>query len=105
MRNNPDVKGVFGTSWWFDPRVAEISPKLDFLYRLPSENGARFLFTGVNESATRDAISNSPEREALYVQGKYQPRSYMMLWARDDLLHWADTSLPANSNTAKESGT
>ena len=89
MKLDSHIKGVCGGSWWFDPVLAEISPRLAFLHSLPVQHGARVFFMGVDESSTRDATSYSPERRQLYDQNKYQPKKYLMVWGREDLLTWA----------------
>lgn len=30
LTNDPEVRGVFGGSWWFDPQLASVSPRLSF---------------------------------------------------------------------------
>jgi hypothetical protein len=86
---NPQVRGMFGASWWLDPQVHSIAPELDFLRRVPQTNGARVYRIGPDPGATRDATTFSRKRRELYEAGKYQPERYMLVWARADLLTWA----------------
>jgi len=88
MNQDHRIKGVCGGSWWFDPQLVEISPRLTFLHDLPVQHGAGVFFAGTDDSSTRDAISNSPVRKRLYDEGKYRPKKYLMVWGRDDLLKW-----------------
>jgi len=86
---NADVRGMFGSSWWFDPMVRTIAPELEFLRRIPEANGAHVFRVGQKAGAIRDATSFSRRRRELYEKGAYHPERYMLVWARDDLLHWA----------------
>ena len=90
LRLNPDVKGMFGSSWWFDPQLKDIAPELLFLRRTPVENGARIFQLGPDAGAIRDAVQFSKKRKALYESGKFTPCRYMLVWARADMLTWAD---------------
>jgi len=89
LQLNPSVRGVFGSSWWFDPKVAEVSPRFGFIRELPEEHGARVFNLGEDEESTQNALINSLERQRLHSAGAYKPKRYLMIWARNDLLHWA----------------
>lgn len=86
---NPAVKGLFGASWWYDPKIEEIAPELLFLQRVPIENGARVFHVGSDPEATKDALIFSKKRKLLYEAGKFRPSRYMLVWARHDILNWA----------------
>jgi hypothetical protein len=85
---DPRIKGVCGSSWWFDPRLAEVSPRLAFLHEVPTQHGARVFPLGSDETSIHDALRNSPERTKQFEEGKYLPKKYMMVWGRDNLLAW-----------------
>ena len=90
MRVNPEVQGMYGVSWWYDPVIAEISPKLAFLRSQPEAGGARFMqLHGPNPHLLTDPFAGSPERKALYEAGKYTPCSYLYYWPRESMLQWA----------------
>jgi hypothetical protein len=89
--SDPAVRGVFGASWWFDPQLEHVSPRLAFLRTLPESNGARVFRIGEREAATRFALANSKQRQELYAQGHYRPADYLLVWGREDLLAWANT--------------
>jgi hypothetical protein len=38
------VKGVFCSSWWYDPQLEAISPRLKYLSAVPTDNGAQLFF-------------------------------------------------------------
>ena len=91
MQTDPAIRGVFGTSWWYDPKAAEVTPRLSFLRDTPLAHGARFFFLGSDEGTTRDALANAPDRRRQYEAGTYKPTRYLMIWRRDDLLRWTGT--------------
>jgi hypothetical protein len=77
-------------SWWFDPFLESISPKLAFLRKVPQDAGARLFEVPTSEEAVQDAIKLSGERAKLYEAGKYRPKAYLLAWAREDLLGWSE---------------
>ena len=85
MRDNPRCRGVFATSWFFDPEVARVSPKLGFLRGLPEAAGARFLRMGADADSIGLATGFPPRRKA-YEAGIYLPCRYAIVWGRRDLL-------------------
>ncbi len=89
LRKNPQVLGMFSSSWWFDPQLETISPELSFLRTVPEENGAKLFLVGSNENAISDAIKFSSERKKLYDSGQYFPHVYMLVWQRNDMLEWS----------------
>jgi len=90
LRLNPEVKGVFGTAWFYDPEVESVSPHLGYLRRRRVENGAVGFLYGATREAAANALARSRTRRRLYEEGKYVPVSYYLVWARDDLLRWAE---------------
>ena len=87
---NPEFKGMMGSSWWFDPALAPISPNLSFLRKVPLDNGAQLFRVGTNATATQAAIHLSAERKRLYDSGSYLPTIYLLAWTRKDMLEWAN---------------
>lgn len=83
------IKGVFGSSWWYDPEVERITPRLGYLRHLPLANGARIFRIGSDEGAIANSTSFSRQRKEQYEKGEYLPTNYAMIWARRDLLRWA----------------
>ncbi len=84
---NPRVKGIYGSSWFYDPAIATISPRLKYLHSTPAANGAYFFHIGPDESG--NAIATSRTRRELYRTGQYVPQKYLMVWHRKDILRWA----------------
>lgn len=85
----PDLLGMFGSSWFYDPALAEVSPHLNYLRDVPLAGGADLMFVEQGGGAVRDALETSNRRRRLYEEGKYMPRSYMLIWGRRPLLAWA----------------
>ncbi|WP_052494040.1 hypothetical protein [Nitrosospira sp. NpAV] len=89
LEMNPQIKGLFGSSWWYDPRVEEITPNLGFLRHRPLQNGACIFRMGSDGAAIGNATGHSRRRREQYEKGEYMPTNYLMVWAREDLLRWA----------------
>lgn len=84
----PDIKGLFGVGWFFDPKVSEISPRLSYLRDLVIESGGSTFNAGENEGATSSALAKSETRKRAYQQGIYKPLDYLVIWDRSTLIDW-----------------
>lgn len=82
----PDSRGLMGLSWYYDPAVSAVSPRLAYLRRVPERGGALFLPAGAGEDVVRGAIATSATRRRLYESGAYRPTRYLMAWSRRGLL-------------------
>lgn len=96
LETRPDAKGLIGSSWWFDPAVAELSPELAYLSSRPLENGARRFRVGRSDVATTDALRFSRARSGAHKEGRYQPCVYMIAWGREAMRRWAARVRAAN---------
>lgn len=85
LEANPDVHGLFRGSWFFDPAIPEISPNLAYLQDLPLANGAAALYYA-DLGLDCGAFARSAKRRALYDEGKYMPKSYLLIWPRKALI-------------------
>ena len=85
---NPAVCGAAGVSWYYDPKVGEISPNLAYLRRNQMENGAFSLRLGPGAQHTSNALFASRMRQALYESGSYVPTAYLIAWPRTKLIAW-----------------
>ncbi len=85
LRMWPESKGLIGASWYYDPRVREISPKLAYLYEEPAKHGARFMKIA-SEGPKSDAFVRSVRRRHLFESGAYVPTIYLMVWPRAEIL-------------------
>jgi hypothetical protein len=79
----PNARGVFGTAWFYDPAVREVSPRISFAQDL--QERAFSLRIGSNEAAIANATATSAERRNRYKEGAYIPTDYALIWSREDL--------------------
>jgi hypothetical protein len=97
---------MVGTSWFYDPQLAYVSPHLSYLRLRPMERGATIVRNGSSDYAISCATAKSRSgcedrvarlvastRRKLYEQGKYVPVAYSLLWPREALLGWVDAQL------------
>lgn len=89
-KNRPGMAGVLGSSWFFDPPLEGISPRLAYLRLNPLKNGAFMVHQGPGEVHSQRAATSSPTRAALIKKGEYTPRSWILAWPRAALIRWAD---------------
>ena len=82
----PKARGVFGTAWFYDPAVIEVSPRIAFAQELQVGRGAMRIRIGSNDAAVANATATSASRRALYHEGRYLPADYAIIWSRRDLL-------------------
>ena len=82
----PRARGVFGTAWFYDPAILEISPRIAFAQDLQAGRGAHRIKIGSNEGAIANATATSAERRNRYRDGRYLPTDYALIWSRRDLL-------------------
>ncbi len=87
IKDKNNAAGFYGTSWFYDPKISDISPRLAYLVKTPLEGGAKLLYLGNDPSD--NAIQTSKTRRELYKEGKYTPKLYTLIWQRQDLLNWA----------------
>ena len=90
LRMHPGVAGLTAYSWFYDPQLDEISPRLSYLYRRPLERGAVLLRGRTSDYDVKNATARSRTRKRLYEAGQYKPVGHRILWFRRDILRWAD---------------
>jgi hypothetical protein len=90
LRLYPAVKGAAGTSWTHDPQLDGLSPKLVYPRQLQLSHGAFMRHEGASEVITERALRKSGTRRRAYERGEYVPQAYTVVWARRDLLRWAE---------------
>ncbi len=86
MRALPTARAMLGVSWFYDPQLGEISPRLDYLRRSPLEQGARLIPIGTFPDTIVNAIATSNSRRDLYEAGQYSPVAHALVWSRKDLM-------------------
>lgn len=89
MERHPHIRGMYGGSWFYDPALAVVSPRLTYLRTRPQENGALLCYS--NADPHGGALATSDTRRALYETGQYLPKAYALIWPRAPLLAWART--------------
>lgn len=85
---NPAYKGITSSSWFLDPALARVSPRLSYLQEIPSAHGATLLFSGYDASGETGALARSVSRRRLYEKGEYVPAIYTRVWPRKELIGW-----------------
>jgi hypothetical protein len=89
LRQRPQLLGLLGTSWYYDPAVGRVSPHLAYLRDEPAGHGAIFLDAPTSEDSTRGALVRSRHRRAMHEAGRYTPRNETMIWPRQSVLDYA----------------
>jgi hypothetical protein len=92
---NPEIRGMWGGSWFYDPALEHISPNLTYLRERPQKNGAVVVYSHVDMDG--GALSRSKTRRELFEAGRYVPKSYALVWPREKMLAWATSFASARS--------
>lgn len=100
LKLNPEIKGMQGGSWFYDPALSIISPRLAYLREVPCQNGAAIFFVGT-EDHTSSALSTSASRVEKFKTGEYVPRAFVLAWPRDALITFAQENSHLLSNDSK----
>ncbi len=90
MRERKNIAAMFAASWFYDPALLEISPRLSYLRETPLKGGAFFICNGSGEIHIERATRTSKTRRDLYKSGKYVPTCYTLIWPRRNLIAWSD---------------
>ena len=90
LKKNKDVKGMFAGSWYYDPVIKKISPRLSYLSNTALNNGAKVFRVGSSLADIDNATKTSPTRRQLYTNGDYVPTTFLLIWARKDLIAWSN---------------
>ncbi|WP_174301641.1 hypothetical protein, partial [Caulobacter sp. S45] len=102
LRVRPDLAGVCGASWLYDPQLAHYSPGLAFLRRTAEDGGGRLIRLKADPVQTAYAIARSPIRRRLVESGAYLPVCYGMYWTRAALLAWSERALAEERSAGPE---
>jgi hypothetical protein len=82
----PKARGIFGTAWFYDPAILEISPRIAFAQQLQYCRGAWRIRIGSNDAAIANATATSAERRNRHRDGTYLPTDFSLIWSRRRLL-------------------
>ncbi len=88
LEKNPSIRGMIGTSWFYDPQLLSISPRLAYLQKRPLERGAFMIRNRTTASAIQLSTLKSKTRRSLYQEGRYVPVEYSLLWPRKALISY-----------------
>jgi len=86
----PEMAGMLGSTWFYDPPLEQISPRLAYLRLNPLKHGAFMVHQGPGEIHTQRAATASLTRAALIQKGEYTARSWTLAWPRAALIKWSD---------------
>jgi hypothetical protein len=101
---NTDLAGMWGASWFYDPQLRTISPRLAYLQDRPLQRGAIAVRLGEGEIHTQRAGQTSPTRAAMIASGEYRPVCYALFWPRKALIAWAAESWAALGGASVDGG-
>lgn len=90
LKGRPHMAGMLGSSWFYDPPLETISPRLAYLRLNPLQHGAFTVHQGPGEIHTQRAANSSPTRREMIEKGEYTARSWLVAWPRAALIRWAD---------------
>lgn len=90
LKTRPHMAGMLGSSWFYDPPLETISPRLAYLRLNPLKHGAFLVHQGPGEIHSQRAAASSPTRAAMIEKGEYTARSWIVAWPRAALIRWAD---------------
>lgn len=83
------VRGLVGTSWFYDPQLLNISPRLSYLQLRQIDRGAFLLRHRSTAMDIMFATQASATRRKLHQEGLYTPVSYSLIWDRNEIIKWA----------------
>lgn len=85
----PELGGMIGSSWFYDPPLETISPRLAYLRVNPLKGGAFIVHQGPAPIHSERAAASSPTRRAMIESGEYVPSGWLVAWPRAELIAWA----------------
>ena len=104
LKLNPHIHGLHGTSWFYDPALKDVSPHLTYLRDIPCHNGAQTFFVK-DDDAKSEAFTKSKSRKMLFLDKRYIPKLFLLVWPRNKLIIFSDQNQHLlNSSHDPESG-
>ena len=101
-KRRPELAGMIGSSWFYDPPLETISPRMAYLRLNPLKGGAFIIHQGPGQIHSDRAGATSPTRRALIESGEYLPRSWLVAWPKSTLIPWADKRTTAMADAMKQ---
>ena len=90
LKRNKKMKGLIRSSWFIDPQIDRVSPRLSYIRKTPEMNGAILFRIGTKATDIQLATLKSPTRRKMYREGLYLPVRHAYVWHRESLIKWAD---------------
>ena len=84
----PQVKGILGSAWFYDPEARKISPHLACVREIPEQNGAFFLKGLVMEGSTSGALTTSRTRRRPKKSGRIKTDRRDALKLSEEVEEW-----------------
>jgi hypothetical protein len=85
---NPEVRGLFGASWFHSPDTYAVSPHLNWTNRVFEEHGGFTTLIGPAHP-TGGVFQNDIHRRRMYDEGTFKPTTGLFVWPRKAMLDWA----------------
>ena len=95
MEGDAACRAFVQSSWYFDPALATVSPRLRYLRDTVVRGGASLFRIAATRGTVSSALAKSPTRRAMHERGEYVPRQYLVVWPRARFLKWAARELGA----------
>jgi hypothetical protein len=89
LKLNPQIRGLHGTCWFYDPVLSIVSPHLAYLRDIPCNNGAKTFFVK-DDDAKSEAFTKSKSRKLLFLDNRYTPKLFLLVWPRKNLIAFSD---------------
>jgi hypothetical protein len=90
LRLCPRVRGIASYSWFYDPVIEEVSPRLRFLGEILDAGGCLRFELPTDEKVVTNALHASRSRREAHTAGRYHPRAFGRLWGRKQILRWSE---------------
>ncbi|WGM46960.1 hypothetical protein KOAAANKH_01834 [Brevundimonas sp. NIBR10] len=101
-KTRPELAGMIGSSWFYDPPLETISPRLAYLRLNPLKGGAFIIHQGPAPIHSERCGATSPTRRAMIESGEYLPRSWLVAWPKSTLIPWAEARKAAMAEQEKQ---
>lgn len=88
LRMQPEARGIFTSSWLYDPATSAVSPHLAWMRDLFVRNGG--VVADIGEAPPDSGfLEGNFTRRRLFASGEYRPREYAAVWPRAAVIDWA----------------
>jgi len=88
LRLQPEARGIFTSSWLYDPATSAVTPHLAWMRDLFVQNGGIVADIGEAPPDSGFLVGNFTRRR-LFASGEYRPHEYAAVWPRDAVIDWA----------------